>query len=215
MVMAEVLQVESRELLGKQNNRRLRNGGKLPAVLYGHGKKPVNLSLLEDQFIASLRHGAKVVELSGVEQGQALLQEVQWDTFLQNVLHVDLLRVEIGDRIKVDIPLVLRGDAPGTHEGGVVEQLLRTVELETSPALVPENLHLSINGLKLGDSLAVRDIDDVPEGATLLVDVSQPCVHCYMPMAEPEETEAEMVGSSEPEIIGRTSEDESDDSPGK
>lgn len=213
--MAEVLQVESRELLGKQNNRRLRNLGKLPAVLYGHGKVPINLTLSEEQFNASLRHGAKVVQLAGVEQGQALLQEVQWDTFQQYVLHVDLLRVEVGDRVKVEIPLVLRGDAPGTHEGGVVEQLLRAVELETSPGSVPECLHLSINGLELGGSLTLQDIDDVPDGATILTDTSKACVHCYTPLAEMEEAEEELASSSEPEVIGRKTEDEPDGSSGK
>ena len=75
--MSEVLQVESSTLLGKQNNRSLRSGGRLPAVLYGHGKESVHLTLCEDQFNASLRHGAIVVELDGAEQGQALLQDVQ------------------------------------------------------------------------------------------------------------------------------------------
>lgn len=207
--MAEVLQVETRKLFGKQNNRRLRSGGRLPAVLYGHGKEPVNLSLSEEQFNTSLRHGAKVVELAGAEQGQALLQEVQWDTFQQVVLHVDLLRVEQGDRVKVEIPLVLRGVAPGTNEGGVVEQLLRRVNMETSPASVPEQLHLSINGLELGGTLTVADIDDVPEDAKLQVEASHVCVQCVMPAVELEEEEAEVEGSSEPEVVGRKSEDQS------
>lgn len=213
--MSDVLQVETRKLFGKQNSRRLRSGGRLPAVLYGHGKEPVSLSLSEDQLNTSLRHGAKVVELAGSEQGKALLQDVQWDTFQQNVLHVDLLRVEAGDRVKVEIPLVLRGDAPGAHGGGLVEQLLRSVELETSPTMVPDQLHLTINHLELGDSLTVGDIDDVPEGAKVLADASQACVHCVKPLAELEEAEADVASSSEPEVIGRKSDDESSGSPGE
>lgn len=212
--MSEVLQVETRKLLGKQNNRRLRSGGKLPAVLYGHGKEVVNLTLCEDQFNASLRHGAKVVDLAGAEQGQAFLQDVQWDTFQQTVLHVDLLRVEVGDRIKVEIPLLLRGDSPGTHEGGVIEQLLRTVELEVSPASVPENLHLTINELQLDGSLTVADIDDLPEDATLLTAASQACVQCALPQVELGDAEVAIEDSNEPEIIGRKSEDGSTDDPG-
>jgi large subunit ribosomal protein L25 len=103
----------------------------------------------------------------------------------------------------------LRGVAPGTNEGGVVEQLLRRVEIETSPASVPEQLHLSINRLELGGTLTVADIDDVPEDAKLLIDASQACVHCVMPAVELEEEEAEEEGSSEPEIVGRKSEDQS------
>jgi len=213
--MSEVLQVETRKLLGKQNNRRLRSGGRLPAVLYGHGKESVHLTLCEDQFKASLRHGAIVVELAGAEQGQALLQEVQWDTFQQAVLHVDLLRVVKGERVKVEIPLVLRGDAPGTHGGGVVEQLLHTLELETVPSMIPENLQISVNELELDGSLTVGEIEGVPEGATLLADTSQVCVQCVLPQAVPEEVESEVMGASEPEVVGRQAENESSDAPGE
>jgi large subunit ribosomal protein L25 len=205
--MSEVLQVESRTLLGKQNNRRLRSGGRLPAVLYGHGKESVHLTLCEDQFNASLRHGAIVVELAGAEQGQALLQDVQWDTFQQSVLHVDLLRVVKGERVTVEIPLIMRGDAPGTHGGGVVEQLLHVIELETVPSLIPENLQISVNELELDCSLTVEAIEGVPEGATLLADASQVCVQCVLPSAAPEVAESEVEGASEPEVVGRQAED--------
>ena len=100
--MSDVLQVEDRKLVGKQNNRRLRGSGKLPAVLYGHGKETVSLSVPEDQLKATLRHGAQVVQLQGAASGQALLQEVQWDTFQQYVLHVDLMRVDETDRVQVE-----------------------------------------------------------------------------------------------------------------
>jgi large subunit ribosomal protein L25 len=205
--MSEVLQVESRTLLGKQNNRRLRSDGRLPAVLYGHGKESVHLTLCEDQLNASLRHGAHVVELAGAEQGQALLHDVQWDTFQQSVLHVDLLRVVKGERVTVEIPLIMRGDAPGTHGGGVVEQLLHAIELETVPSLIPENLQISVNELELDGSLTIEAIEGVPEGATLLADASQICVQCVLPSAAPEVAESAVEGASEPEVVGRQAED--------
>src|SRR5712675_2543308 len=88
IVMAETLKVEKRKSFGKRNNVRLRRAGRLPAILYGHGEESVSLTLASDQFEASLRHGAKVVDLNGDAEGKALLQDVQWDTFYQNVLHV-------------------------------------------------------------------------------------------------------------------------------
>lgn len=213
--MSEVLQVESRTLLGKKNNRRLRSDGKLPAVLYGHGKESVHLILCEDQLNTSLRHGAHVVELAGAEHGQALLQDVQWDTFQQSVLHVDLLRVVKGERVTVEIPLVIRGDAPGTHGGGVIEQLLHAVELETVPSLIPENLQISVNDLELDGSLTVEAIQGIPEGATLLADTSQVCVQCVMPSAAPEVDESGVGGASEPEVVGRQTDDGSNDDSGE
>ena len=112
IAMSDQLRVETRKSLGKRNNERLRRSGRLPAVLYGHGEEVVNLSLAADQLEASLRHGAKVVDLDGAASGKALLQDVQWDTFFQQVLHVDLLRVRAGEKVHVDVPIELRGEAP-------------------------------------------------------------------------------------------------------
>ena len=111
--MLDVLEVSARESLGKLNSRRLRAEGIVPAVLYGHGEASVSLKLPVDQLRASLRHGAHVVELKGAAKGQALLQDVQWDTFQQHILHVDLLRVDAKELVKVEVPIVLRGQAPG------------------------------------------------------------------------------------------------------
>lgn len=207
--MSDVLQVENRKLFGKLHSRRLRASGHLPAVLYGHGKESISLSVHEDQLSASLRHGAQVVDLEGAITGQALLQDVQWDTFQQQVLHVDLLRVDASDRVTVEVPVVLRGEASGTHEGGVVGQLIRSVEIVTSPSAIPENLHLNVNNLQLDGSLTVADIENLPEGAELVADATRVVVQCVQPVAAPED-EADLLaeGGAEPEIIGRKSEDE-------
>ena len=102
--MSEVLEVSKRELCGKLNNKRLRRSGHVPAVLYGHGAEPLSLSVSAEGLDATMRHGARVVDLSGAAKGQALFQEVQWDTFQQHVLHVDLLRTVPETRVRtIDI----------------------------------------------------------------------------------------------------------------
>lgn len=206
--MSEVLEVTPREKFGTLNNRRLRLSGQLPAVLYGHGKESVSLSIPADQMETTLRHGAQVVDLKGAADGQALLQAIQWDTFQREILHVDLLRVDAQDRIKVIVSIALRGEAPGEHEGGVVDLLLRKIEIETAPASVPETLHLSIKDLRLGGSLKASDIEDLPEGA-LIVDSTDPViVQCVEPTVVPDEEAAE--GTVEPEVIGRKDDEEDD-----
>jgi len=201
--MSEVLEVALRQTVGKLNNLRLRRSGHLPAVLYGHGKESVNLSIPADQLETTLRHGAHVVELRGGADGQALLQEVQWDIFQQHVLHLDLLRVDASDRVKVEIPIVLRGEAPGASEGGVIEQLFRTIEIETSPSNIPENLHLSINDLHLGGSLKLADIENLPAGAKIVSDTQATAVQCVEPTVVSDGDEEAAVDGSEPEVIGR------------
>jgi large subunit ribosomal protein L25 len=206
-IMADVLQVDDRKLFGKLNNRRLRRSGKLPAVLYGHQKPSVSLSLNEDELSAMIRHGVQVVSLQGAASGHALLQEVHWDTFKRHPLHVDLLRVDISQRVQVEIPILLRGDAPGTHDGGIVEQLIRTITIETNPTAIPENLQININNLGLNDSLEITAIEDLPEGATIVTDSTKIAVHCVEPVAELEGEDGES-GGVEPEIIGRKAEEE-------
>src|SRR5690606_23263883 len=108
----ETLTVEKRTESGKLATRRLRREGRLPATIYGHNEPAISLSVCADQLSATLRHGAKVVQLKGDLQEQALLQEIQWDTYAREVLHVDLLRVAKGERVKVEIEVAGRGDAP-------------------------------------------------------------------------------------------------------
>lgn len=206
--MSEVLEVAVRETRGKLRNRRLRLSGQLPAILYGHGEDPVSLSIPEHQFEASLRHGAKVVELKGAAKGQALLQDIQWDTFQQHVLHVDLLRVDAQDRVTVEVPVTLRGEAPGTHEGGVVEHIVHHVEVETSPTSIPEALEANVNELHLGESIKASDLEGLPEGAVFVGDLEMTIAQCVEPVAAPEEEEAVAAGGEEPEVIGRKEDEE-------
>ncbi|HEY4233208.1 MAG TPA: 50S ribosomal protein L25 [Lacipirellulaceae bacterium] len=206
--MANLLKVEQRKQFGKRHNRRMRYDGKLPAVLYGHGEEVVSLSLSSDELENTVRHGAKVVELSGAASGKALLQDVQWDTFFHHVLHVDLLRVRAGEKVTVEVPIELRGESPGANEGGVVEQLIHSVEIEVPLDLVPEKLHISVKNLQVGGSLLIKDIIDLPAGATIAVDPDEVVVHCELPVAEEEAAAEEAVGAAEPEVISKGKEEE-------
>jgi large subunit ribosomal protein L25 len=206
--MSDQLKVEPRKNHGKRNNLRLRRNGKVPAVLYGHGEDCVSLALAADQLEASLRHGAKVLDLDGAATGKALLQDVQWDVFYQHVLHVDLLRVRAGEKVTLEVPIELRGEAPGAAQGGVVEQVLHSVEIEVELDLIPEKLHVSVNKLEVGGELTIRDIVDLPAGATVNADEDAMVVHCIMPSVEEEEPVAGEGAAAEPEVIGKGKEDE-------
>lgn len=208
--MSDVLKVETRKSFGKRNNDRLRRSGRLPAILYGHGEEPVSLSLLSDQVQASLRHGAKVVDLDGAASGKALLQEVQWDTFFHQVLHVDLLRVHAGEKVTIDVPIELRGEAAGAREGGIIEQLIHSIEIEVALDVIPEKLHLNIKNLGIDGHLTAKDIIDLPPGATILSDEDAMIVHCVMPSAEVEEA-AEEGAAAEPEVISKGKADEEEE----
>jgi large subunit ribosomal protein L25 len=198
--MRETLNVQDRKLSGKKNNRRLRNGGHVPAILYGHGLDNLTLSIAAADISAALRHHSRLVDLKGAANESALISEIQWDTFGVDVLHVDLTRVSADERIEVDVAVELKGQAPGVKAGGVVEQFIREVRIECPAGAIPEKLIVSIKGLELEGSITCGAIE-LPEGAKLLSDADEMVVHCVTP-AEEEEGEGAGAGA-EPELIGR------------
>ena len=112
-----------------------------------------------------LRHGSQVVDLKGAVTQQALIRDIQWDTFGSAVLHIDFARVAADEKITVTVPLELRGVAPGTSEGGVVQNPVHDVEIECSVADMPEKLTVNINSLKLGEAITIADLE-VPSGTS-------------------------------------------------
>ena len=204
--MAEELSVEIRETRGKLNNRRLRRSRRVPAVLYGHGKENVCLSVPVEQLDAAVRHGSRLVNLTGAVSESAFIRELQWDTWGVHVLHVDFPRVSADEKVEVQVALELRGEAPGVKEGGVVEQLIHAVQLECPAGSIPEKILININTLKLDETITLSDLD-LPEGATLLGRTDGVVVHCVTPPEVPEEEAAE-VEPGEPEVIGAKPEDE-------
>jgi large subunit ribosomal protein L25 len=203
--MAEVLKVEPRAARGKRNARRMRQKGQLPAILYGHHQEAVSLAMSEAELSRALRHGSKLVELRGAVNESAIIRELQWDAFGQDVLHVDLVRVDADERLTVEVPLETRGVAPGTKENGVVELLQHAIEIETTARAIPEKLHLNINEVQIGDTLTAADIEDLPAGAKVLVDSETPLLHC---VEAPTEVAGEAEEGAEPEVIGRAAEEE-------
>jgi large subunit ribosomal protein L25 len=200
--MSEALQVQKRDTHGKRNNRRLRKGGCIPAVLYGHHEETLSLTVSADQLAAVLRHGQRVVDLEGAVKEKAFIRELQWDTFGAHVLHADLTRVSADERIEIEVPVVLRGESPGVKEGGHVNHLQHSVKIECLAIAIPEKLELRISELKLDESRRAHDIE-LPEGVKLLSDPEVIVVHCALPVEETEEAAVPTGDGAEPEIIGR------------
>jgi large subunit ribosomal protein L25 len=202
--MSETLAVESRDLRGKRNNRRLRASGKIPAILYGHGQDPVSLAVPAEQFDAMVRQGSRMVALTGAVNESAFIRECQWDTWGNHVVHVDFTRISAHEKVHVQVAIELRGEAPGIKAGGVVKQLLHEIGLECEAGNIPEKLTLNVNSLEMNGSITVAELE-LPEGATALVDASKDIVQCAEVTEQVEEVEG---GEFEPEVIGRKKDDE-------
>jgi large subunit ribosomal protein L25 len=200
--MAETLEAESRDTHGKRNTKRLRSGGKVPAVLYGHGQKTVSLAVPAEQIRAAIRHGSRVVKLKGAANDSALIRDLQYDTFGLEILHVDFARVSEHERVRVEVPLEIRGQAAGLKEGGVIEHLIHTVEIECPVSAIPDKVVINVANLKLDDSMTVGQAT-LPEGAKIVSGADEIAVQCLKPKEEEEEGAAEpgAEGAVEPELI--------------
>lgn len=204
--MALQLAVESRNTQGKHRNRRLRASGKVPAVLYGHGLECVPLCVANDELSAAIRHGSRLVSLTGAVNESAFIRDLQWDTWGAHIVHVDFTRISEFEIVEVRVPVETRGEAPGAREGGVVTQMIHEVEIACPAAVIPEKLHVNINHLALDQKILLANLE-LPQGAKLLADdLEAVVVHCHIPVEMPEEGAAE-GGPAEPEVIGAKAEE--------
>jgi large subunit ribosomal protein L25 len=198
--MAEALNVKRREKLGSSNTRRLRQGGQVPAILYGHGEASVSLAVASEELLSVIRHGHKLVKLQGDAAEGAFIKAVQWDTYGRKILHIDLLRVSESEKVETTVAVEVKGTAVGISEGGIIEHLVHEVEIECPAASVPEKLVVNIVGLHLDEAIHAKDIK-LPEGATMLTDEDTVIVHCITPHVTEEETPVAEAGAIEPELI--------------
>lgn len=210
MVEMKKLTVELRNELGKRFNRRLRSQGRIPAVLYGHKQDNVILSVPKEEVEAVLRHGNRFVVLSGAVNERAFIKECQWDTWGKVILHVDFTRVSEHEHVQLSVPLELRGEAPGVKEGGVIKQILHTLEIECEPAAAPEKIGVNVNNLGFEQSISIGDLV-LPDGVRPLADPSLLVVECSAPVEASEESQEGVDGAMEPEVIGRKKADEEEE----
>jgi large subunit ribosomal protein L25 len=190
------LAAEKRSEAGKGAARRLRATGRVPAVLYGHGTKPKHLSVDARQFGQALRTDAGVNVLIQLEVGRdrhlALAKEIQRHPVRGHLLHVDFIQVRRGEKVHVQVPVHLVGEAPGVREGGIADQDLYQVNVEAEVTAVPEAVEADVSGLGIGDVLRVAELK-APAGAVILDDPEAPVVSVVAPTveAEPEVEEPE------------------------
>jgi large subunit ribosomal protein L25 len=184
---------EPRTEFGKGGARRTRRAGKVPAVLYGHGTEPRHISLPSRDFEHALRtDGANVLlslELDGGSE-LALPKSIQRDAVRGVIEHVDLILVRRGEKITVDVPVTLTGDAAG---GGLVDHQLTVLSVAAEATHIPTSFEVSIEGLEIGASVHAKDVT-LPTGTELAGDPEAVVVHILAaPTAE--ELEADLASA--------------------
>ena len=206
--MPEVkIAAETRTEFGKGFARRLRQDGRVPAVLYGHGTETRHLTLPAHDLMRALRASNVLLRLEGLtKDGEiALPKAVQRDPIKNIIEHVDLILVRRGEKVTVEIPLRLVGEiAPGD---GMLDQQLVQITVEAEATNIPRGLDVDIEGLELGQGVHASDLR-LPEGVSLQVEPDTLIVHVIeQRTAEPEEGAEE--GTSEvPEAVAATADAE-------
>jgi len=183
-----------RHQTGKGAARRTRAGGRVPAVLYGHGMEPLHLSVDSREFTFALRTDAGANVLLDLDvDGQshlALAKEIQRHPVRGTFLHIDFLAVRRGERLRVSVPVHLVGEAPGVREGGILGHDMHQINVEAEVTDVPEAIEADISGLGIGDFVRVSDLS-APAGVTILDDPDATVASVSAPTVEAEPAEAE------------------------
>ena len=200
------ISVKSRAELGSRANKRLRDSGFIPGVIYGHKEAVVPISLPRKETVGHIQHGAHLFNLAlDGKNENVLVKEVQYDHLGIEVLHVDFARVDLNERVEVTVPLVLKGDPKGEEEGGVLQQIVSDLEIECLVTQIPSEIRHNVVEMKLNDVLHISDLQ-FPPGVKSLQD-PELIVATVREIIEEAPVEVAEAGPTEPEVIGKKPEE--------
>lgn len=207
---AAVVSANKRSELGSRANKRLRDAGKLPGVIYGHKQDVVPITLNRKEVTTHLSHGAHLFELAmeGAKEN-ALVKEVQYDHLGIEVLHIDFARVDLNERVKITISLELKGEPKGEKDGGVLQQIMNELEIECLVTDIPDVIYQDVSDMALDAVLHIKDLK-LPGGVKVLHDEDQIVAQVREVKEQVVEAAVVEAGAAEPEIIGKKKEDEAE-----
>lgn len=220
--MEFAIDVVKRDQYGKNASRRIRRDGKIPAILYGAGTDAVALTLEKADIVRILKSDSGENTLFTVNVGDenmtAMIRDLQMDPVKDEILHVDLIHIAMDKVIKVSIPVDITGEAVGVKtEGGFVDLMLRELEVECLPNIIPESIDIDISGLHMHQSLKVEDVI-LPDGVKMISEPDAVIVVIAAPTKEEPKAEEEMEEGLEEAAEGEEEggqEEEGDEEPGK
>jgi large subunit ribosomal protein L25 len=204
-----LLEVELRKELGSGKVKDLRGQGFIPAVIYAAGKESQAIKIARHEFLQLLHQHHLETTLINVrfkdapkQKGRAcLVKEIQYDPVLGDVLHVDLNEISLTKMIKVNVPIVPKGEASGVKvEGGSLEHIMWEIEVECLPTNIPKSIEVDISALKLGESIHVKDLV-IPKDIKVLTDPEGTVLSVVQPVQEAIPVPGEGEEMKEPEVI--------------
>jgi large subunit ribosomal protein L25 len=207
-----VLQAKKRERTGSRYSRRVREQGGLPAVVYGHGQGPVSITLDAKETLTLIRGGDRVYTLNieGGETETVLLRDLQFDYLGTNVVHCDLSRVDLDERVHVRVKVHLVGEAPGLKKARTsMLTPITELELECTVTNLPEEIEVDVSHMDVGDIIHAGEITLPKETMVLLTDPERVIANLSQQseLAETDES-AEADAQAAPEVITEKKEED-------
>jgi len=222
MALKAQLTATARTAGRKKAAKALRAQGQVPAIIYGHGREPQSLALAAiefDRLLETIAPESTIVEVAvGGQTTRALIREIQRHPIKQGIVHVDFQEIHAGEKLRLEIPIHLVGTPEGVrNQGGILDQVLRMIQIEVLPEHIPEHVELDVTVLVIGKSLHVSDLK-IPN-AQIINDPSLTVATVAAPRAEEEVAPAaaatavegaEPTAVAEPEVIkkGKIEEEE-------
>jgi len=226
-----LLKAEERTDTGKRVAKDLRSKGFIPANVYKQGKPATSLQISSVDFedIIHTKAGENVIitlkisggtanrstgsgfvpsDSRGTKDKTVLIKEIQREPIKDRILHVDFNEISLTEVLKVNVPLTSHGEPVGVKvDGGILEHVMRELQVECLPAAIPEKIAVDVTELKIGDSVFVKDIK-VPEGVKVLSDPELIVMIVKAPKVEAPKEEIAVEGAAEPELIRKKKEEE-------
>jgi large subunit ribosomal protein L25 len=205
------LSASSRTTVGKGAARTLRSAGQIPAVIYGHAREPQSLAIPTREFEKLLERvsaESTVIELA-LDGGVArtLIREIQRHPFKKQILHIDFQELVAGEKVTVNVPIVLVGTPEGVRlAGGILSQVMSELSVRVDPVNIPRRIEADVTNVAIGHSLHVSDLK-VPEGVEVEDDADATVAVVSAPKVEAEPTPGVVEGveaAPEPELIRKT-----------
>lgn len=178
----QLLNVEIRDITGKEFAKKLRKQGKIPGVFYSHDENPIPITLDERNTMKILTSetGLIDIQIGKKRKRKAIIKEVQTDPVKKNLLHVDVMGVHLKEKLTVEVPIHIIGDAIGVKDhGGILHQYLRSVEVSCLPLDIPEHIEINVSNLNIGDTITLGSLSI--ENVEILGDLEQPIVNVLAP----------------------------------
>jgi large subunit ribosomal protein L25 len=209
MISDITVQAQARTCVGSADARRLRNKGLIPATIYGDNKPPISVAVEGKQITRILRSETghnTIFNLQTPDQDPTTVMIKDWqiDPVKGKVMHADFVRISLTEKRRVSVPVEVKGEAAGVRlDGGILDHVLREIEVECLPADIPEHITIDVSALRLGGHISARDVK-VADNVRVVTSPEQVIVAVVAPASE-EDAAASAV--SEPELIRKGKED--------